>query len=81
MTTLAHADMFFFISTICFVLLTICGVVLLVYVIGIVRSIKKASDAIGTSLADMSTETKAFIKDIRESMVYRMFFGSSRKRK
>jgi uncharacterized protein YoxC len=73
--------MFFFISTICFVLLTICGVVILVYVIGIVRSIKKASDAISSSLADVSVDTQAFIHDVRESMVYRMFFGSSRKRK
>ncbi len=81
MTTLAHADMFFFISTICFVLLTICGVVILVYVIGIVRSIKKASDTISSSLADVSADTQAFIRDIRESMVYRMFFGSPRKRK
>ncbi len=80
MDTLIHADIFFFVSTICFVILTGLLIIVLVHLIGILRRIKKISDTIGDKMDDISDDAKKFIRDIRESGVYRMFFGRKRRK-
>ena len=75
MDTLIHADIFFFVSTICFVVLTGLLVVMFTYVIGILRRIRAVSDKIGDNVEHISEDARDFIKDVRESGVYRMLFG------
>lgn len=80
MNTLVHADIFFFISTIGFIVLFALGVVLLVYVIGILRQIRKITAKIGDNVEDISDEAKEFVYDLRASAIYRMLFGRKKKR-
>lgn len=81
MSTLIHADIFFFISTIGFIILASLGVVVLVYVIGIVRRINKISETIGDNIEGMSEDAREFVRDVRDSGIYRMFFGRTKTKK
>lgn len=78
MNTLIHADVFFFISSIGFIVL--CGllIVALIYVVGILKSVKHISRKLEDDVDDLSAEAKEFFGDIRQSMVYRMIFGKGR---
>jgi len=80
MTTLIHADIFFLISTIGFIVLFAFSVVLLIYVVGIVRQVKKVSEKIAGNVENISEEASEFIRDVRESSVYRMLFARKRKK-
>lgn len=80
MNTLVHADIFFFISTIGFIVLFAIGVVAAVYVVGILRQIKKISQKIGENAEDISDEAREFVHDLRESTIYHMLFGRKKKR-
>ncbi len=81
MNTLAHADIFFFISSIGFIVLASLGIVVLVYVIGILKRIRKISEKIGDNVEDISSDAKEFVRDVRDSAIYRMLFGRKKTKK
>ncbi len=81
MTTLIHADIFFFIATIGLILWIALGVVILLYVLRIVQSIRLLSKKLEHSIEGMSDEATGFIHDIRQSLVYRFIFKKSRNTK
>lgn len=81
MTTLIHADIFFFIASIGFIVLTAITAVLLFYVIGILRKVKAVSETIGENVEGMSADAREFVHDIRESSIYRMLFPRKRTKK
>jgi uncharacterized membrane protein len=61
METLIHADIFFFISTISIVLITIGIVISLVYIIRILRNVSDVSDKV----KEESTEILSDVKHLR----------------
>ncbi len=76
-----HADIFFTISSAGFVVVTILIIIALVYVISILRKVKYISEKIGDNVQDISTDAKEFVRDVRDSGVYRMLFAKKRKSK
>jgi 4-aminobutyrate aminotransferase-like enzyme len=81
MNTLIHADIFFFIASIGFVILIALSSVLLVYLIGIVRKVRSVSEKIGENVEGMSADAKEFVQDVRGSGIYRMLFPHKRAKK
>lgn len=61
MNTLIHADIFFFISTIALVFISLGLIISLVYIIKILRNVSDVSDKV----KDESTEILADIKEMR----------------
>jgi uncharacterized protein YoxC len=61
MDTLIHADIFFFISTIALVIISIGIVISLVYVIRILRNVSEVSDKV----KEESTEILSDVKELR----------------
>jgi hypothetical protein len=59
MQTLVHADIFFFISTICLVLLSILAGVGLYYAIGILRDVREVTDRIKKASSDIERDLDA----------------------
>lgn len=80
MNTLVHADIFFFISSIGFIILASLLTVALVYSIGILRKVKNITEKIGDNVEGISDDAREFVRDVRESGVYRMLFGRSKKK-
>ena len=79
--TLIRADIFFFISSIGFILLTIALLTGLFYVIRIMKSVDRITAKIESGIDTAGDEAKEFIADLRDSTAFRMVFGSKRSKK
>jgi hypothetical protein len=79
MQTLIHADMFFFISSIGFVLLWVLMAVALIYVIKLFRSVLRVTRIIERDVAAIGEDTKDLIRDLRKSRAFSFLFGTSKK--
>lgn len=83
METLIKADIFFFITTICIVLITIGLLILLYYVIRSARRIdlltEKIEAKIDTVVLEAREEIKEIGRDIRGSFLYNMLVKKKRK--
>lgn len=77
--TLLHADIFFFIATIGFALITICLLICFIYIIGIFRNVKRITVKIEAGMSAVETETREMVEDLRDSMAFRMLFGTKAK--
>lgn len=78
MNTLIHADIFFVIASVGFVLLAVLLAVALFNVIGILRSVRHISKKVETGVDSIGDD---LVSGIRESGIYRMVFGRKRKSK
>lgn len=79
MNTLVHADIFFFISSIGFVIIFSLLVVALVYGIRLLRRVDHISKKIEASIDIAADDTKALIADLRDSVAFRFLFGKRRR--
>ncbi len=78
--TLIHADIFFFISSIGFTLVTLVILIGLVYVVSILRKVDRITGKIEAGVETMEEQTKEFVSDLRDSMAFRMLFGGRKRR-
>lgn len=80
MQTLIHADIFFFISSVGFVLVTCVLLVGLMYVISILRSVRRITERIENGMDTVGEDARELVSDLRESTVFRMLFGGRKRR-
>ncbi len=75
------ADIFFFISSVSTVIVTILTIILFYYLIKAARALQEISEVIKSGVKD----SEQFIEDLRERLdanfVFRMFFPPTRKRR
>ena len=76
MTTLIHADIFFFVTTIAVVILTILFSVIAWYALHILRDIKHISEKARIASDDFEEGLKTLVSTITR-FVFRKIFGSS----
>jgi hypothetical protein len=79
--TFAKADIFFFVTTIAVVLLTIFLIALASYAIFILHKIKKLYDRVEKGIDSASIEVKDLIENVRESSLFQFFFSKRSNRK
>jgi hypothetical protein len=78
--TLIHADIFFFISSLGFVLVTLVILVGLFYIIRILQGVRRITDKIEAGIDTVGEDAKELVSDLRESMAFRMLFGGRKKK-
>lgn len=78
--TLIHADIFFLISSIGFVLIALVVLVGLGYMVSILHKVNRITEKIETGIEAMEENTREFVSDLRDSVVFRMLFGGRKKR-
>lgn len=66
MNTLAKADVFFFITSIAVVIITIACIVVLVYLALVMRNIKRISDAAHREARGIADDIAAFREDVKK---------------
>ena len=76
--TLLNADIFFFISSIGFVVLFALLAVLLGYSITFMRTMNRLGSKIEEDAGVITDEARMFISDVRDSTLYRMLFRKKR---
>ena len=80
MDTFMKADIFFFITTIAVVIFAILGVIICVYLIQILKNIKRASDRLEQSIESTFDHADALSQTIKESFLFNLLFGRKAKR-
>jgi hypothetical protein len=66
METLIHADIFFFVSTIALVLITIGIVIALIYLIKILRNVSDVSEKVKVESSEIISDIKTLRTDIKK---------------
>ncbi len=81
METLIHADIFFFISAIGTIILTILAAVALYYLIRILRDFSNISDTLKNGVDKASGHLDEFIEVLMSNALFKFFFRNKRTRK
>ncbi|MFN4181306.1 MAG: hypothetical protein ACK4FA_01230 [Candidatus Paceibacteria bacterium] len=81
MDTLMKADIFFFISSMSAVVLTIFAIIALYYLIRILRDFSNISDTLKNGVDKASGHLDDLIDMLMSSAFFRLFFGKKRARK
>lgn len=79
MSTLTQSEIFFFISSVGFVVLWILVAIFLVYLIRIMHTFSRIMKQIEKDIDKISDTTKDMLLDMRDSAVFRFIFGKKRK--
>ncbi len=81
MENLIHADIFFFIASIGFILLGLLGAIVLLYIIRLLRSLVRTMEQIESDIARVGETARELVDDIRDSALLSLILGKKRSRK
>lgn len=81
METFAKADIFFFTTTICVVILTISLAALIFYVMYLLRKIEKISNKIERGIDTASEQVKDMIENAKENSFFQFILSKIKNRK
>ncbi len=79
MESIIQADIFFFISSIAFVILGILAVIVLVYVIKVLHSFMRILEKVEDSMDTIGDVTMELIDEMRDNVFFRMLFKPKKK--
>lgn len=80
MTPLLHSEVFFFISSIGFIILGILVAILLIMTMRAVASLSRILDKVESSMDTIGDATMDMIEEVREHPFFRMIFGGKKRR-
>ncbi len=80
MSTLIHADIFFFISSIGFILMWILLAILIFYLIRATRIFSEILSKIEKDIDQIGDTTKEMIEEMHDSTIFRLLFGKKKTR-
>lgn len=81
MDNIMQADIFFFISSIGFVLLWIMMIVLLFYFIKATRTFSRIMENVEEDIDSLGDTTKEMLNDVRDSMIFNFIFKKRKRSK
>jgi uncharacterized protein YoxC len=81
MNTLSHSEIFFFISSIGFVVLWILVAIFLAYLIRSIKAVSRIMEKIEKDIAEIGDTTRDLVEDLQESVLFRFIFGKKKKSK
>ena len=80
MDTLMKADIFFFVTTIAVVVVSIAFLLSLYYVVNAIKRLEAYASRIEENMKDASAEVKEMGEDIRDSFIYNFIFKKKKRR-
>jgi len=81
MTTLMQSEIFFFISSIGFIILGVSSAIILVYILRAFRSFSRILEKAEKDIDALGDMTKEMLEDIHGSSVFQFLFHKKRKQK
>jgi hypothetical protein len=81
MNTFIHADLFFFISSVGFVVLFVLLAILILYATRALRTWGRILDKLEENLGTMGDTAQEMLEDVRESTVFRLLVGKRKSKK
>lgn len=81
MDSIIHADIFFFITTISVVILTVFFSIIAFYLVRIMRNFSHISETLKDGVDNASDELREMSEHVRESPVFSFIFGRKKTKK
>lgn len=81
MDTLIESQIFFFISSIGFILLGIVSLIILFYILNITRSFDRILKKLEKNIDSIGDSTKEILTEVRDSSIFHFLFKKKRKSK
>ena len=81
MMTLMQSQVFFFISSVGFIVLAVLTVIVLVYILRALDSLSKILKKIEHDIDSLGEITKEMFEELKDTWVFRVLFPGTRKRK
>ena len=81
MTSIPNSEVFFFISSIGFIILGLLVAILIVMTMRAIASISRILDKVESSMDTIGDATIDLIEEVREHAFFRMIFGGKKKRR
>ena len=81
MQSILKSDIFFFISSISIILITVIFIIIGVYLIRIMKNFSEISEKLKQSVDDATDELRDMSEHVRESAVFRFIFGHKKNKK
>ena len=81
MTTIMQSQIFFFISSVGFIILGLLAVIFLIYLIRMINAFSRILELVESDVDSIGDTTKEMLEDVRDSNVFRFLFRSKRKHK
>lgn len=79
MNTLVHANIFFYISSLGFILIFVIFAVIGLYIVSITRTVHRIVKRIERDIATVGDTAKEFVVDLQESPLFSLFFRKKKK--
>jgi len=79
MDTLLKADVFFFISSVGFLMLWILTIIFLFYLIRATNTFSRIMDKVEKDIDNIGDTTREMLEDVRESVIYNFLFRKKKK--
>jgi len=79
METLIHADIFFFITSIAVIILTILLCICLYYLSGALKNFRDITDTLKANVENASDHFEELIERVEENAIFRFIFGGNKK--
>ncbi len=81
MENLIHADIFFFISSIGFIVFGLLVAIILLYGIRLLRSLVRTMEQVESDIARVGDTARELVDDLRDSALLSLILGKKRSRK
>ena len=81
MDTIIQSQVFFFISSVGFIILGILIAIILIFVLGAVRSFNNILKKVEKDIDSIGDTTKEMLEEIKDSSVFRFLFKKSKHKK
>lgn len=74
------ADIFFFVTTLCVVFVSIAVIVFLVRLSNLTKTLTILANDLKEKAGSLGAEAEEMLESIKDSFIFRLFFGGSKKR-
>ncbi len=80
METFIHADIFFFVTTLCVILISVTLAVFLIRLSMFTKALHNMAEELREKAGDIGDEAEEMLERIKDSFVYRLVFGGGKKK-
>ncbi len=79
MENLIHADVFFFISSIGFMIIGILAIIIMIKIMHITATFSRIAKKVERDIDAIGDTTKEIVEEMRDSLLYRLLFSGRKK--
>ncbi len=80
-SSIIHADIFFFVTTVALIIFTVIGIIASLYIIAILKNIRDISRTLKRGVENAEGRIEEIVNDIEDSTIFRFIFGRKKQKR